>query len=132
MALAPIQEAARFRIGQRLSYDNGTLQPPSLCDIHVVFILYAIEYIGRISRRGRTEKSFFRDGHFGVGSGPSKSWMEREDVHLKLLCEVFNVTNSVRFDTRSLNNDASSGGFGARTENLTMPRIQQFSLRFSF
>lgn len=57
VALSPIQEAAR-RERSRLSCDNGTLQPPSFCDIHVVFTLYANEDIGWISRQGTTEKPF--------------------------------------------------------------------------
>jgi hypothetical protein len=52
---------------------------------------------------------------------------------------VFNVTNSVRFDTTvssstgaSLNNVATSNTLGAYSSTLTVPRVQQFSLRYSF
>jgi hypothetical protein len=79
------------------------------------------------------QRNHFRgDGYFGIDSGLSKSWAIQEGKSLKFSWEVFNVTNSVRFDTHSLNNDASSGGFGDYTATLTSPRIQQFSLRFSF
>jgi hypothetical protein len=78
------------------------------------------------------KRHHFRGDAYFDGSGLSKRWMVREGMHLKLAWEVFNVTNSVRFDTHSLNNDASSGGFGDHTAKLALPRIQQFSLRFSF
>ncbi|HEX4423960.1 MAG TPA: carboxypeptidase-like regulatory domain-containing protein [Terriglobales bacterium] len=85
-------------------------------------------YPGEAGQRNQ----FRGDGYFGIDSGLSKSWAVREGQEVKFAWEVFNVTNSVRFDVRSMNVDASSGGFGLYNSTLTTPRIQQFSLRYSF
>ena len=57
---------------------------------------------------------------------------------LKFAWEVFNATNSVRFDTSpvssfgGLNGQVTSGTLGQYSSTLTIPRVQQFSLRFTF
>jgi hypothetical protein len=81
------------------------------------------------------ERNNFRgDGYFGVDSGLSKSWRLREGQTLKFAWEVFNVTNSVRFDTNptSLGNGLTTGSLGIYNSLLTAPRVQQFSLRVAF
>jgi hypothetical protein len=82
------------------------------------------------------ERNNFRgDGCFGVDGSLSKSWKLGDRGTLKFAWEVFNVTNSVRFDVNpltSLQNTTTSGAFGAYSATLTKPRIQQFSLRYSF
>jgi len=79
------------------------------------------------------QRNHFRgDGYFGIDSGLSKSWTIHEGQSLKFAWEIFNLTNSVRFDVHSINSDASSGGFGDYSATLTSPRVQQFSLRYSF
>jgi hypothetical protein len=60
----------------------------------------------------------------------------REGMNLKFAWEVFNVTNSVRFNTNT-NNSLDNGSddaaaFGLYRNTLTLARVQQFSLRFSF
>jgi len=75
---------------------------------------------------------FTGDGYFGIDGGLSKSWVIHEGQNLRFAWEVFNVTNSARFDVHSINNDVSSGGFGDYSSTLTSPRVQQFSLRYSF
>ena len=60
--------------------------------------------------------TFAGDGYFGVDTSLSKSWKIREGSGLRFAWEVFNVTNSVRFDVNpltSLQNMTSSGEFGA-------------------
>jgi hypothetical protein len=82
-----------------------------------------------------TRNGFRGDGYFGVDSGLAKSWTIHEQQAVKFSWEVFNVTNSVRFDVNPLNslqNQTSSGSFGVYGAVLTQPRIQQFSLRYSF
>jgi hypothetical protein len=81
------------------------------------------------------ERNNFRgNGYFGIDSGLSKSWSIREGSTLKFAWEVFNVTNSVRFDTNpnSLDDGISTGSLGIYSALLTAPRVQQFSLRFTF
>ena len=75
------------------------------------------------------------DGFFGIDTGLSKSWTLRESLALKFAWEVFNVTNSVRFDDNpntSLGTLSSSQNLGVYSKLLTTPRVQQFSLRLSF
>ena len=81
------------------------------------------------------ERNNFRgDGYFGLDSGLSKSWRLRETQTLKFAWEVFNVTNSVRFDTNpnSLGNGLTTGSLGIYNSLLTASRVQQFSLRLAF
>ena len=82
------------------------------------------------------ERNNFRgDGYFGIDASLAKSWKISERSGLRFAWEVFNVTNSVRFDVNpltSLQNMTSSGEFGVYGATLTRPRLQQFSLRYSF
>jgi Carboxypeptidase regulatory-like domain len=74
-------------------------------------------------------------GYFEVDTGLSKAWAIRENNILKFDWEIFNLTNSVRFDAaNSLANQdlADIGAFGRYTTTLTKPRIMQFSLRFTY
>jgi hypothetical protein len=68
--------------------------------------------------------------------GLAKDWKIRERMDLKFAWEVFNVTNAVRFDTNtntSLDNGSADGpALGEFRRTLTVPRVQQFSLRFGF
>ncbi len=85
-------------------------------------------YPGEAGQRNR----FRGDGYFGIDSGLSKSWVIHEQHTLKFAWEVFNVSNSARFDVYSMNRDVTSGGFGNYGAMLTTPRVQQFSLRYGF
>jgi len=79
--------------------------------------------------------NFRGDGYFGIDTSLSKYWKIREQSGVRFAWEVFNVTNSVRFDVNpltSLQNMTTSGEFGAYGATLTVPRVQQFSLRYSF
>lgn len=81
------------------------------------------------------ERNNFRgDGYFGIDSGVSKSWSLSERHSLRFAWEVFNVTNSVRFDTNptSLGNNLTTGSLGIYNATLTTPLVQQFSLRYAF
>ena len=82
------------------------------------------------------ERNDFRgDGFFGIDSGLNKEWTLHEQHQLKFAWEVFNVTNSVRFDVNpltSLQNQTNIGELGVYGKTLTLPRVQQFSLRYSF
>ncbi|HYA22953.1 MAG TPA: carboxypeptidase-like regulatory domain-containing protein [Terriglobales bacterium] len=89
---------------------------------------WRLPYAGEIGNRN----NFRGDGYFTVDTALAKSWDIREGKSLKLTWEVFNVTNSVRFDVKSINNVESVGGFGNYTSLLTAPRVQQVSLRFEF
>lgn len=82
-------------------------------------------------------RNFIRgDGFFGVDLGLSKRWVMpwTEKQSLQLRWEVFNVTNSVRFDAQSTNNAIDTFGpqLGNYTRLLTQPRVMQFALRYEF
>jgi hypothetical protein len=74
------------------------------------------------------------DGYFGVDSGLHKNWQVGERQQLAFAWEVFNISNSVRFDTNpaTFQSSFNRGNFGTYGATLTQPRIQQLSLRYSF
>ena len=79
------------------------------------------------------------DGFFDIDTGLAKSWRITERQNIKFAWEIFNVTNSVRFDTTvasssgvGINVVATSNTLGAYASTLTLPRVQQFSLRYTF
>lgn len=79
--------------------------------------------------------NFRGPGFFGLDPGLSKVWNLTENKTLRFAWEVFNATNSVRFDAAgSLINEAlvSNTGFGLFNTTLTQPRVMQYSLRFAF
>ena len=79
--------------------------------------------------------NFRGDGYFGIDAGLSKNWKIRERTGIRFAWEVFNVSNSVRFDVNpltSLQNMTTSGELGVYGATLTRPRVQQISLRYLF
>jgi len=71
-------------------------------------------------------------GYFGFDMGLAKTWNITEDKIVKFSWEVFNVTNSVRFDVGTANLSFDAPSFGNFTSTLTQPRKMQFALRFAF
>ncbi|MBB6142782.1 hypothetical protein HNQ77_000720 [Silvibacterium bohemicum] len=79
------------------------------------------------------ERNNFRgDGYFDLDSGLSKSWKLAEYGTLKFAWEVYNVTNTVRFDPASITNGLTGGSLGVASALLTTPRRMQFALRYDF
>jgi hypothetical protein len=75
------------------------------------------------------------DGYFGVDLGLAKRWKMpwNEGQSLQLRWEVFNVTNSVRFDVQTTNTFTDQGNaFANYTSLITNPRVMQFALRYEF
>ena len=75
------------------------------------------------------------DGFFAVDGSLSKRFtMPYAESHsLQFRWEVFNLTNSVRFDPASISNFLTiSGSFGKYSDVLTNPRVMQFGLRYEF
>ena len=88
-------------------------------------------------------RNFVRgDGFFGIDLGLSKRWTMpwNDKQNLALRWEVFNVTNSTRFDFNDQNSSSASESnnsiavpnFGNYTHLLTNPRVMQFALRYEF
>ena len=73
-------------------------------------------------------------GYFELDNGLWKTWNITEKKLLKFSWEVFNVTNSVRFDAAQSANqfNLTGGNFGTYSNTLSKPRVMQFSLRFEF
>jgi hypothetical protein len=81
------------------------------------------------------QRNIFRgDGYFSIDSGLSKVFRITERQDLQFAFEVFNLTNSVRFDPNSINNNpfGSPSSFGNYSTLLTRPRVVQLSLRYAF
>jgi len=82
------------------------------------------------------QRNTFRGpGYFGIDTGIGKTWKPKESQELRFSWEVFNVTNSVRFDAaEAVSNESlvSISTFGKYVRTLTDPRVMQFGLRYSF
>jgi hypothetical protein len=75
------------------------------------------------------------DGYFDIDSGLAKTFKITESQGVKFAWEVFNVTNSARFDvnpTNSLGVTLTEGNLGNYAATYTKPRVMQFSLRYDF
>lgn len=73
------------------------------------------------------------DGFFEDDAGLAKTFAATERCKLKLGVELYNVSNSVRFDAHSISaNLGSPATFGDATSELTNPRLAQFYGRFEF
>jgi len=94
-------------------------------------VLFRNPYPGEAGQR-----NIFRGpGFFDIDTGLSKTWNFTEDRLVRFSWEVFNVTNSVRFDAANAvdNEDlVDNTGFGNFQRTLTTPRVMQFSIRFAF
>jgi len=76
-------------------------------------------------------------GTFNIDAGLSKAWHTTESQTLKFTWEVFNVTNTPRFDVGNMylagNTSLSSvTAFGNFTSTLSNTRVMEFALRYSF
>ena len=78
------------------------------------------------------------DGYFTIDTSLSKAWrIGIADHRLRFRWDVFNVTNTVRFDVDQLNNLPDRSGFGRYDGSLAAcdgqaGRCMQFALRYEF
>ena len=72
-------------------------------------------------------------GYFGVDMGLRKTLKITENHQVNFSWDTFNVFNSVRFDALTgaffIDNSTS---FGALSKTLTVPRVMQFAVRYTF
>jgi len=88
-----------------------------------------LPYPGEAGQRN----NFRGDGFYNWDSGLTKSWRIREMGQLRFSWEVYNVTNSVRFDPGSISTGLLLGeNIGVASSVLTVPRRMQFALRYEF
>jgi len=73
-------------------------------------------------------------GYLEVDGGLFKTWKITESQNAKFAWEVFNVTNTPRFDAAQGAYQFSlvGGIFGTYSNTLSVPRVMQFSLRYEF
>jgi hypothetical protein len=92
----------------------------------------------RLSYPGEAgERNNFRgDGIFGIDSGLAKTWKIKEYGGLQFSWQVFNVTNSVRFNSNTaiplLGGSLTGGNLGVYSAMQNAPRRMQFGLRYDF
>jgi hypothetical protein len=111
-------------------YRDASGNPNMFRDVNTAVNAFRHPYPGESG-----ERNILRGpGYFGIDAGLGKEWSITEQQKVKFAWEVFNVTNSVRFDAADSSNgfDLSSSGFGVYSSTLTKPRVMQFSLRYSF
>ncbi len=92
---------------------------------------WRLPYAGEAGNRN----NFRGDGFFGVDTSLAKTWHLWKENQVRFAWDVFNSTNSVRFDTNpnnSLDVLSTDGSMGVYSRTLSAPRVQQFSLRYSF
>jgi hypothetical protein len=90
-----------------------------------------LPYPGEAGQRN----GFLGDGYFDIDSTMNKVWKVAEFGSLKFDAEVFNVTNTNRFDTSSISSGLTGGTLGAYGTTLPKAgnfRRMQFGLRFDF
>jgi hypothetical protein len=120
----------------------GTTRLPSgpnlFSDPAAAFAAYRHTRPGQVGNRNNIRG----DGYFQIDAGLYKRWSlpwgERHNVQFRW--EVFNVTNTARFDpffaSGSLNSPDPAvnpnSNFGRYNDQLTPPRVMQFALRYEF
>lgn len=96
-----------------------------------VFAAYDFTYPGEVGQRNGIRG----DGYFTIdGSLAKRFHLPYAESHsLQFRWEVFNVTNTARFDVRSLSLELGSRAtFGRYSGMLTDARVMQFGLRYEF
>jgi Carboxypeptidase regulatory-like domain/TonB dependent receptor len=89
----------------------------------------------RLPYPGETgERNKFRgDGYLDLDANLNKTWGLGRYGSLQFAWEVYNVTNSNRFDPFTIGSQLTGGNLGtASAPLLTVPRRMQFSLRYAF
>jgi hypothetical protein len=98
-------------------------------DPAAVFNSFRLAYPGESG----TRNPLLGDGYFEWDAGLNKTFLLTERINLQLRWEVFNVTNSVRFDPQSINANYNFPNlFGVATAELTQPRDMQLGARLTF
>ena len=92
-------------------------------------------FISPFPGQGGARNQIRGQGFFNIDLGLAKRWAMpwSEKQSLQFRWEVFNITNSVRFNVQSTGSEMDvSNTFGNYTGLLTNPRVMQFALRYEF
>ena len=110
-------------------FPDGKVRPAAFRNPADVLKMLRFQRPGEAGFRNRIRG----DGYFSIDFGLMKAFPITETHRLQFRWEVFNLTNSVRFDTGSLLAYPDiSATFGRYEGTLTRPRIMQFALRYEF
>lgn len=103
--------------------------PFAFADPQAVLSAFRFAYPGESGTRNPLRG----DGYFSLDAGLAKSFPVTERVNFRLRWDVFNVTNSVRFNSMSMSNRIDNpDSFGVYTGTLTDKRVMQVALRLEF
>ena len=122
---APVANAANPAAEARLSGPNVFQNPRAALDV------FGFTLPGEIGDRNNVRG----DGLFNIDASLAKNiaMPYSENHKMQIRWEVFNVTNSVRFDPRDTNLTLGSRtNFGRYLGTLQPSRVMQFSLRYDF
>ena len=109
-----------------LARGNG---PQAFADPQAVLSAFRLDYPGESGTRNPLRG----DGYYGLDAGLSKALPVTDRVRVRLRWDAFNVTNSVRFDVRSLGGSfLMPATFGIYSSTLTSPRVMQVAVRVEF
>ena len=89
-----------------------------------------LPYPGEVGSRN----NFRGDGFFDIDSSLTKSWKLGDFGALKFAAEVYNITNSNRFDVspNGMGSGAANPNLGVYSQPLSTYRRMQFGLRYDF
>ena len=101
----------------------------AFADPNAVFSAFRVDYPGESG----TRTPLRGDGYFGLDAGIAKLFHPTERIGVRFRWDVFNVTNSTRFDVNTIGNRLDQPDtFGVYTQTLTNPRVMQLALRVEF
>ena len=111
-------------------FQNPGITNPS--DPNAAVNLFRYSYPGESGQRNELRGP----GSFDIDMGLSKAWKITESQDLKLSWEVFNVTNTPRFDVGYMMNNNnyldSPTSFGNFINTLSQQRVMQIGARYTF
>jgi hypothetical protein len=111
-------------------FQNPGISNPS--DPNAAINLFRYSYPGESGQRNELRGP----GSFNIDMGLAKAFKITESQNLKLTWEVFNVTNSARFDVGSMMNNNnlldSPTSFGNFINTLSQQRVMQLGARYTF
>lgn len=116
---------------RNMASGSGTSGPGMFRDPERALAAFDFELPGGIG----TRNGLRGDGVFNIDLNVAKRFtMPYKESHsVQIRWEVFNLTNTVRFDVNSLSLDISSANtFGRYSSTLGEPRIMQFGIRYEF
>ena len=134
-----LQGNARLQVSKLVISGNGLEQRWQFFGPYSVLLPFYVRRESAAKIKGQVAGASARgDGYFDIDTAVAKIWLLPRGESVRFDWEVFNATNSVRFDDSpvssfgGLNEQLESGTLGIYSSLLKQSRKQQFSLRYSF